>query len=217
MQGCYPKQESAGRRGDLFAAGCRLGFSGSSWARLAGIDRLIEPGSVGGGGPNHRYCRPSADPVPFLRARFRFSGVFSSFAFPSWNAGATDAQAKRSIKASLRNILGASTLFSPARGAWPLELVGQSQQHNHMQPLRRRGGLETFDPRRDGVARAVSFPCRRVDEVFARFVIIGRGDLELHKLPACPDRLFGHACKECAGRPPPRRPENSQCYTQPIA
>lgn len=62
-----------------------------------------------------------------------------------------------------------------------------------MQALRRSGGLEAFDSRRDGVARAVSFPCRRVDEVLARFVIVGRGDLELHKLPACPNRLIGHA------------------------
>ena len=67
MQGCYPKQESAGRRGDLFAAWCRLGFSGSSWARLAGIDRLIEPGSVGA-------AAQIIDIVVLLLTRFRFFG-----------------------------------------------------------------------------------------------------------------------------------------------
>tara|TARA_R100000365_G_C2705124_1_gene42341 strand:+ start:249 stop:530 length:282 start_codon:yes stop_codon:yes gene_type:complete len=67
MQGCYPRQVSGGSRGNLFAIGRRLGISGSSWARLARIDRLIEPGSV-------RAAAQIIDVVVLLLTGFRFFG-----------------------------------------------------------------------------------------------------------------------------------------------
>ena len=94
----------------------------------------------------------------------------------------------------LRRLEPVSALFASSRGTWPLELIRQRQQHNHMQTFRRRGRFKTFDPRGHSVARTVSFTGRRVDEVLARFVIIGRGYPELHRPSACPDRPFGHAC-----------------------